>query len=90
MQSEKLSISLPPDMVRMIRRQVDEGVYASTSEVIREALRLLQQRETERGDRLAAIRSSLADASADPRRLSAGEIADHFDRLLERSDTSKP
>lgn len=90
MQSEKLSISLPADMVRMIRRQVDEGAYASTSDVIREALTMWQSRDTEHLDRLSAIRSSLEDAAADPRRFSAGEIADHFDRLLERADTSEP
>ena len=36
---EKLSIALPPDMVSMIKAAVASGEYASTSEIIREALR---------------------------------------------------
>lgn len=37
--AEKLSITLPAEMVRLIREKVDLGAYASNSEVIREALR---------------------------------------------------
>ncbi|WP_191057707.1 ribbon-helix-helix domain-containing protein, partial [Geminicoccus harenae] len=38
--TEKLSITLPHDMAAMIRGKVRTGAYASSSEVIREALRL--------------------------------------------------
>lgn len=89
MQTEKLSISLPLDMARMVRRQVEEGGYASNSEVIRDALRVWQQREQERGQRLEAIRSSLNTAAADPKRYSASEIGGHFDSLLAEAETPK-
>jgi hypothetical protein len=36
---EKVSIALTPDMLAMIRRAVDSGDYASSSEVVRDALR---------------------------------------------------
>lgn len=36
---EKLSIALPDDMVEAIREAVDSGEYATTSEVIRDAVR---------------------------------------------------
>ena len=36
---EKISIALPPDMISILRTAVESGEYASTSEVIREALR---------------------------------------------------
>ena len=36
---EKLSVALTPEMAEMVRRAVEAGEYASTSEVIREALR---------------------------------------------------
>ena len=36
---EKISIALPPEMVAIVRQAVDEGDYASSSEVIRDALR---------------------------------------------------
>ena len=36
---EKISIALPPELVTMIRGAVDTGEYASSSEVVRDALR---------------------------------------------------
>ena len=36
---EKLSIALPHDMVEAIREAVESGDYATTSEVIRDAVR---------------------------------------------------
>ncbi len=36
---EKISIALPPEMVAMVREAVDGGEYASSSEVVRDALR---------------------------------------------------
>jgi antitoxin ParD1/3/4 len=36
---EKISIALPLEMVTLVRQAVDHGEYASSSEVIRDALR---------------------------------------------------
>ena len=36
---EKLSIALPPEMAALVREAVEGGEYASSSEVIRDALR---------------------------------------------------
>ncbi len=36
---EKISIALPPEMVASLRQAVDTGEYASSSEVVRDALR---------------------------------------------------
>ena len=41
---EKISVALTPQMARMIRGVIDAGGYASTSEVVREALREWGQR----------------------------------------------
>ena len=53
---EKLSISLPPEMARLIHERVSAGEYASVSELIREAMRALLARER----RLAALDAALA------------------------------
>ncbi|MBK8766314.1 MAG: type II toxin-antitoxin system ParD family antitoxin [Burkholderiaceae bacterium] len=37
--AEKISIALPPEMVALLRQAVDTGEYASSSEVVRDALR---------------------------------------------------
>jgi antitoxin ParD1/3/4 len=36
---ERLTITLPAEMAQLVKRAVDDGDYASSSEVIREALR---------------------------------------------------
>lgn len=43
---EKLSIALTPEMAGLVRGAVESGDYASTSEVVREALREWKQRRT--------------------------------------------
>jgi antitoxin ParD1/3/4 len=85
-QTEKLSISLPVDMARMVRRQVEEGGYASNSEVIRDALRVWQEREHDRERRLDVIRAKIDEARADPVRYTADELRQHFERLFQEAD----
>ena len=43
--TKAISITLPHDMVRMIKTRVTSGEYASESEVIRDGLRTLQARD---------------------------------------------
>lgn len=43
---EKISIALPPKMVSVVRKAVEDGEYASNSEVVREALRDWMQRRS--------------------------------------------
>jgi antitoxin ParD1/3/4 len=62
--AEKLSITLPPEMASFIRKKVESGLYGSNSEIIREAMRGLMERER-RLERLdGAIALGLADAEA--------------------------
>lgn len=89
MQTEKLSISLPSDMARMIRRQVEEGGYASNSEVIRDALRLWQQRAEEKAERLDALRAGLDKAADHPMRYDAASVTAHFDKLAANAQSGK-
>ena len=50
-----MNVSLTPELQKMVAERVDSGRYASASEVIREALRLLEDR-----DRLAVLRRDVA------------------------------
>ena len=58
--AEKLSITLPADMVRTIRAKVQGGMYASNSEVIREAMRGWLEREHHFATLEAAIDRGIA------------------------------
>ena len=59
--AEKLSITLPAEMVRVIREKVASGAYGSNSEVIRDALRGWLERDR----RLAALDTAIANGVAD-------------------------
>lgn len=62
--AEKLSITLPPEMASFIRQKVNSGLYGSNSEIIREALRGMMDRDR-RLERLdTAIAQGVADAEA--------------------------
>jgi antitoxin ParD1/3/4 len=62
--AEKLSITLPTDMVRVIRAKVEGGAYASNSEVIREAVRGWMERERHFATLEVAIDRGVAAAKA--------------------------
>ena len=53
--AEKISITLPPDMLRLIREAVDAGDYSSTSEGVRDAVRTWQRQRLEDTERFAAL-----------------------------------
>ncbi len=62
--TEKLSITLPVEMVRLIREKVGTGYYSSNSEVIREALRGWLSREQRLTALDLAIEKGIASAEA--------------------------
>lgn len=88
--AEKLSITLPPGMARMIREKVRSGAYSSTSEVIREAVRNWERHEAEHRARLDAIRARIAESLADPRRdLSLDAAFARIERRHARTKTAR-
>ncbi len=54
-----MNVSLTPQLEAMIREKVDGGMYHSASEVIREALRLLQEHDCLREKRLQALAADI-------------------------------
>jgi antitoxin ParD1/3/4 len=54
-----MNVSLTPELERLVAERVESGRYASASEVIREALRFLEER-----DRLTTLRRDI-DAGID-------------------------
>jgi antitoxin ParD1/3/4 len=83
---ERLSITLPAEMARFIRAKVEQGGYASNSDVIREAMRAWQEQEQLRQQRLDTVRAKIAEADSDPRpSLTEAEVDRYF---AERTPTS--
>ncbi len=62
---EKLSITLPAEMAKIIHEKVRAGGYGSASEVIREAMRGWLERQRRLAALDASIARGLADADAD-------------------------
>lgn len=56
MNVEKISVAITPEMAAMLRAAVESGDYASTSEVIRDALRMWKTREEAMARRTEELR----------------------------------
>lgn len=54
-----MNISLTPEHEKFIKENVNSGSYATQSEVVREGLRLLQQRHREEAEALAILKAQL-------------------------------
>lgn len=55
-----MNVSLTDELTRFVHEKVNSGLYHSASEVIREGLRLLQEREELRQFKLARLREAVA------------------------------
>lgn len=51
-----VSVSLTPELMQMIKAKVESGRYTSVSEVVREALRLLERADLREADELERLR----------------------------------
>ena len=61
-------VSLTPELERYVAEKVDSGRYTSASEVVREALRMLEREEKSRKEQLEEFnRDSRADRGPRPR-----------------------
>ena len=85
--AEKISITMTPEMLRSIRESVDAGEYASTSEVIRHAMRLWQRDRDEHAESLEAIRARLRKSLDDPHPdLSLEEIEEQMEAFIGKAN----
>ena len=81
-----MNVSLTPELEQFVQTKVRSGRYNSASEVIREALRLLEEQERARAAQLAEFNEELGRRLAS---LDRGERADPAEvrtRLQRRSE----
>jgi len=71
-----MNVSLTPQLEDMVRQKVASGLYTSASEVIREALRLMEEQDRMRATKLEQLRRDIQDGlnSGDPTPWDAEEI----------------
>lgn len=82
--AEKISVTMTSDMLSALRASVEAGEYASTSEALRDAVRLWQRQRAEDVERLAAMRARITRSIGDPRpSLTEAEVDARLDRLFD-------
>ncbi|MGA2986634.1 MAG: type II toxin-antitoxin system ParD family antitoxin [Terriglobia bacterium] len=78
-----MNVSLTPELERFVQAKVESGRYNSASEVVREALRLLEDHEQARASQLAEFNRELGRrlASLDGgERIDPAEVRSRLDR----------
>jgi antitoxin ParD1/3/4 len=79
--AEKISIALPPEMVHIVRSAVSTGEYASSSEVIRDALRDWTYKRSLRQQGVTEFRKVWEEAMNDKSSgISPNEVLDRLER----------
>ncbi len=73
-----MNVSLTPELDRFVAGKVDSGRYTSASEVVREALRLLQEHEQVRSEQIKAFHHEIGS------RLAALDRGDHIEPAAAR------
>jgi antitoxin ParD1/3/4 len=79
---ERMTITMPADMAAVVKAAVDAGDYASTSEVVRDALREWKMRRAVQLQEIASLKADIDKGLAD---VAAGRVKD-FDtkKIVER------
>lgn len=88
---EKISVALPSDMLELVKQAVKSGDYATTSEVIREALREWKGRRETREEAISELRRLWQEGvdSGGWRPFDAEVTKREGRRLLEQSRSAK-
>jgi len=78
-----MNVSLTPTLEKLVQQQVESGLYNNASEVIRDALRLLKERQDMQRKKLKRLNAALkkgedAYAAGDFVRLRSDEEIDAF------------
>lgn len=68
---ERLTVTMPTEMAAAIKQAVDDGEYASTSEVVREAVREWKTRRQLMLNELASLKADIDQGLAD---VAAGRV----------------
>ena len=75
---ERITVAMPEEMIAKMQAAVDSGEYATTSEIVREALRDWEDFQEQRRLKLERLRAMIAEGEKGPFR-PADEV---FDELI--------
>ena len=88
--TEELTVTVSAEMERELRACVGTGEYGSTSEAVRDALRLWKRKREEHAETLADIRARIRRSLDDPRPdLTLEEVDAELDEAFARAEQSR-
>ncbi len=56
-----MNVNLTPHLEDLVRQKVESGLYSSASEVVREALRMMDEQDRLRAAKLSQLRGDIED-----------------------------
>ncbi|HKO12151.1 MAG TPA: type II toxin-antitoxin system ParD family antitoxin [Acidobacteriaceae bacterium] len=68
-----MNVSLTPELEKLVQEKVESGRYTSASEVVREALRLMEKRDQRLAEREQALQAFQAEMDRRVAELDRGE-----------------
>lgn len=80
-----VNISITPELDAFLQGRVQSGRYQTTSEVVREALRLLERQEHERDEAFVQLKAKLRKGAEQADRgelLDGGEVFDELREMI--------
>ena len=87
-----VNISITPELDAFLQAKVESGRYQTTSEVVREALRLLERQEQERDEAFNQLKAKLDQGAAQAERgelLDGDEVFEELRQMIEERRQAK-
>lgn len=87
-----VNISITPELDAFLQSRVKTGRYQSTSEVVREALRLLERHERDREEAIRQLKAKLERGAIQAERgelIDGDEVLDELRQLIEERRQSR-
>lgn len=82
-----MNVHLTPELEQLVQAKVQSGRYNSASEVVREALRLMEQRDELRAIQIQELRSRMDRALAESARGEGADGEEFMQGLIEDLET---
>jgi antitoxin ParD1/3/4 len=83
---ERITVTMPEEMAAKMRVAVESGEYATTSEIVREALRDWEDYHERRKLKLEQLRAMIAEGEKGPFRPAEDVFSDLMAKLQKRID----
>lgn len=89
-QRPTLNVTLTPELESFVKRGVESGQYSSASELVQEALQILERQERERDEAFSSLKRKLERGAAQEQRNELCDGDAFMEQLLARLGKGQP